>query len=302
MGEGKPFSSKILLFGEYSIIRDSMALTIPYELFDGNLKFRQGENRVDNELKQFSHYLKSLVDKDELIFKFDTTSFEFDVSQGLYFDSTIPQGYGVGSSGALCAALLDRYGTIETDISDITYLKKIFSQMEAHFHGSSSGVDPLISYLNRPLLISSGSDIKTVEIPCFKEGDGGIFLLNTGRARRTEPLVNLFLEKCNQSSFSQLCDNVLSPITNNCTAAFLSGDVDSLYEFFRELSDFQYRHFSPMIPKLFRDSWRDGLKYENYYLKLCGAGGGGFILGMTKNFKEAQASLGQYEIRPLFRF
>jgi len=302
MVDNKPFSSKILLFGEYSIIRDSMALTIPYELFEGVLKFRKGENIVDRELKHFSQHLKNLSEKDELIFNFDTASFEFDVSQGLFFDSTIPQGFGVGSSGALCAALLHRYSDITAEHQDISYLKKIFSQMESHFHGSSSGIDPLISFLNTPLLISNGPDIKTVEIPEFLEGEGGIFLLNTGRARRTEPLVNLFLEKCSQPSFSQLCDNVLSPITDNCISAFLDGDVDSLYEFFRELSDFQYRHFSPMIPKLFKDAWRDGLKYEDYYLKLCGAGGGGFILGMTKNFKEAVKSLNQYEIRPLYKF
>ena len=29
--------------------------------------------------------------------------------RGLYFESTIPQGFGIGSSGALCAAIYDRY-------------------------------------------------------------------------------------------------------------------------------------------------------------------------------------------------
>ena len=28
---------------------------------------------------------------------------------GMYFDSSIPQGYGVGSSGALVAAIYDKY-------------------------------------------------------------------------------------------------------------------------------------------------------------------------------------------------
>ena len=37
------FVSKILLFGEYSIIKDSMALCVPYSLFEGTLSFRKGE-------------------------------------------------------------------------------------------------------------------------------------------------------------------------------------------------------------------------------------------------------------------
>ena len=31
------------------------------------------------------------------------------ISDGMYFDSSIPRGYGVGSSGALVAAIYDRY-------------------------------------------------------------------------------------------------------------------------------------------------------------------------------------------------
>ena len=32
-----------------------------------------------------------------------------DIEAGMYFDSSIPQGYGVGSSGALVAAIYDKY-------------------------------------------------------------------------------------------------------------------------------------------------------------------------------------------------
>ena len=35
----RPFYSKIILFGEYSIIRDSRALALPFALYEGNLKF-----------------------------------------------------------------------------------------------------------------------------------------------------------------------------------------------------------------------------------------------------------------------
>jgi mevalonate kinase len=40
---------------------------------------------------------------------FDLAELKNDVETGMYFDSSIPQGYGVGSSGALVAAIYDRY-------------------------------------------------------------------------------------------------------------------------------------------------------------------------------------------------
>lgn len=95
----KKFYSKVLLFGEYSVIQHSMGLCIPYTLFDGKLTFRRDNTAViDPELKAFSLFIKQLIDNNQLTYQFDITSFEFDISQGLYFDSTIPQGYGVGSS------------------------------------------------------------------------------------------------------------------------------------------------------------------------------------------------------------
>lgn len=299
----KKFYSKVLLFGEYSVIQHSMGLCIPYTLFDGKLTFRR-DNRVviDPELKAFSLYLKQLIGNQQLSFQFDITSFEFDISQGLFFDSTIPQGYGVGSSGALVAAIFDRYEQESHSNLDIAKLKKIFSQMESHFHGASSGIDPLISYLNSPILIKNKSEIGPVTIPHFAKGAGGIFLLNTKRSRKTEPLVNLFLEKTSNENFSLICDNVLVPITNKCIEHFLEANTKELLSEFKALSMFQYEHLSPMIPKLYRDLWLEGIKTDQYYLKLCGAGGGGFLMGITNNFQQTKQVLSAHEIRLLLSF
>ncbi|MBT3584470.1 MAG: mevalonate kinase [Halobacteriovoraceae bacterium] len=297
----KAFYSKILLFGEYSIIKHSMALSIPYSLFEGKLKFqRETQPQVDNELKALARYLKDLKNKNQLNFVFDVHAFDFDLGQGLYFDSSIPQGYGVGSSGALVASLFHRYG--DAKLKDIAELKNIFSIIESHFHGSSSGIDPLISYLNKNILVRGNDELGTVSIPNFNEGKGGIFLLNTSRSRRTEPLVNLFLEKCKSKLYEDNIENVLVPINNNCISNFLEGLTDELYDSFEVLSKFQLDNFSPMIPNLYLDLWNKGLESRKFFLKLCGAGGGGFLLGITKNFDEAQELLGQHETRLLYKF
>jgi mevalonate kinase len=297
------FCSKILLFGEYSVIKNSQALSIPYALFEGHLTFRRDNTVViDSELKAFSLYLKQLQDANLLLFQFDLSSFEFDISQGLFFDSSIPQGYGVGSSGALVAAIFSRYHLEVNETLDIKKLKTIFAQMESHFHGSSSGVDPLISYLNAPILIKSKNDLGPVYIPQFKKGKGAIFLINTKRSRKTEPLVNLFLEKCSNEDFNSLCENELAIITNKCIDNFLSADLDSLFLNFKDLSIFQSQHFNPMIPTLYRASWQEGLKTDNYYFKLCGAGGGGFLMGITQDLTKAKQYLPSQEIRVLMNF
>ncbi|MCK5884441.1 MAG: mevalonate kinase [Bacteriovoracaceae bacterium] len=300
----KEFCSKILLFGEYSVIKDSMALAVNYHTFTGHLNFRQSDSPFnqyrDMELSSFAQYMERLEDAGEINFEFDTTSFKFDVAQGLFFDSTIPQGYGVGSSGALIAALYDHYGAGNRSVAE---LKEIFSVMESYFHGASSGFDPLISYLDSPVLIRSKNDVTPVDIPEYKsEGQRCIFLLNTGRPRRTEPLVNLFLEKCSNEKFMNKINNELIPINNRCIEGFLKGDADQFVEGFDKLSYFQYKNFSPMIPKLYKDLWKQGLKSEEFYLKLCGAGGGGFLLGMTRDFSKTKRTLSNYEIMPLFGY
>lgn len=302
-----PFYSKILLFGEYSVILNSMALSIPYHLFQGQLQFGKGQQNIDFELKSFGQYLNRLQEKGQLDFKLDVSSFLFDVGQGLYFDSTIPMGFGVGSSGALVASVYDRYGRSKSSLQegndlDLSQLKRIFSQMEGHFHGSSSGVDPLISYLDSAILVDGDGVLKLINTPQDSEGEGGLFLLNTGRPRKTEPLVNLFLEKLKNEDFKSHCEEKIIPITNYCISSFIANDKETFWSNFRTLSELQFESFNPMIPNLFKDLWISGLESDNFYLKLCGAGGGGFLLGLAKDLELAKKSLQNHEIRPVLRF
>lgn len=293
-------ASKVLLFGEYSVIQQSHALAMPYHLFEGKLAFaRDHKSYRDPELNALAKYLQKLdAEEGGLPFSFDISSFSFDVGQGLFFDSTIPQGYGVGSSGALVAALYHRYGNGEKNVSS---LREHFALIESHFHGSSSGFDPLVSYLDQAILKTQEKGFECVSLKEDKNSPMVLFLLNTGRSRKTEPLVNLFLEKCKSEEFSFLCQNELLPITNHCIDSFLKHDHDALWESFEALSRFQNDQFLPMIPKLYHDVWREGLEKKSYLLKLCGAGGGGFLMGLTRDFKALAKDLPSFEIRPLFR-
>ncbi len=311
----KSFKSKILLFGEYSIIHNSMGLSIPFDFFKGNLTFKarnftQEQVKQSNEdLKKFADFLHELNKKEEALVQFDTDAFYKDIEKGLIFDSTIPQGFGVGSSGALVAAVYDRYAfdkIFPSECSDkdkLLQLKKIFSQIESFFHGTSSGMDPLICYVQHPVLIENEDAIGTVGLPVSNaNGSGAIFLLNTGSPGKTQPLVNLFLEKCKQDGFLHLLRSELIPFNDNCIKAFLKGEVKELFTNVKELSKFLLSYLSPMIPRKFRKVWRKGIESQSYYLKLCGSGGGGFLLGFTEDIEKAKTELKDYQIEVIHRF
>lgn len=309
------FNSKILLFGEYGIIQNSMGLSIPYDSFKGQLQFRSESTpdpnavvKSNDSLREYAKYLLELHNSGELLFKLDAERLQADLEKDLYFESSIPQGFGVGSSGALVAALYSEYALnkIEPEQvgkTDLKRLKKIFSQMESYFHGTSSGMDPLICYIDLPVLIRSKTNIDTVALPAENvTGQGAIFLIDTGRPGRTQPLVNYFLDKCKEKDFRQKVKEKFIPYNDQCIKDFLKGETKSLFSNLYHVSKFLVENLTPMVPKLFRDLWLQGLETNAYYLKLCGSGGGGFILGFTENLEEAQKYLKGHHIQVIKRF
>ncbi len=299
------FYAKILLFGEYGIIEDSKGLTIPYNSYKGTLKFDENsQGKISNEsIRKFSDYLAQSFPNE-----FDFTQMSADIEAGMHFDSTIPQGYGVGSSGALVAAMYERYAlnkiSTEEGISKeiIAQLKETFSKMESFFHGKSSGIDPLICYLNLPLLINSKTDISTVGIPQQKEGKGAIFLVNSGTPGETAPMVQIFFEKLKQEGFRKTLKEEFIKYNNACIDAFVKGDVNPLFSNLKKLSTWAFLHFKPMIPQRLLDAWQYGIQTNSYYLKLCGSGGGGYILGFTKDYEKAKKHLKDFDTEVIYTF
>ena len=67
--------------------------------------------KSNQSLKSFALYLNKLMLNEPELVQFDIDALNKHVEAGMYFDSSIPQGYGVGSSGALVAAIYDKYAT-----------------------------------------------------------------------------------------------------------------------------------------------------------------------------------------------
>jgi mevalonate kinase len=306
------FYAKILLFGEYGIIKDAMGLSIPYNFYKG--AFKQADELTGNARKSNTYliayldHLRQLAKSGELLADLNLDLFEADIKAGLYFDSSIPQGFGVGSSGALVAAIYDRYAVNKIkaegniDRQDLITLKQVFSQMESYFHGKSSGIDPTICYLNLPLLIKSKDDLGTVEIPAAQEGKGAIFLLNSGQPGETQPMVNIFMEKLKEEGFRSMLKDQFTKYNDACIKSFLKGDIKPLFRNLKQLSNLLLENFTPMIPARFHEMWKKGIDSNAYYLKLCGSGGGGFILGFTRDFDQAKQFLADQHPEVIYRF
>ena len=311
--KGPLFYSKILLFGEYGIIKDSKGLSIPYNFFKGALKtsknLSETAKKSNESLRAFAVYLEKMQLENPELVTFDFESLKKDVANGMYFDSSIPQGYGVGSSGALVAAIYDKYAVEKITVLEnltrekLLTLKAIFGAMESFFHGKSSGLDPLNSYLSLPILINSKDNIESTSIPSQNlEGKGAVFLLDSGIIGETAPMVQIFMEQMKQDGFRNMLKDQFIKHTDACVEDFISGNMKSLFGNLKQLSNVVLDNFKPMIPAEFHKLWKNGIETNDYYLKLCGSGGGGYILGFTEDINKAKKALQGYNLEVVYNF
>ena len=310
--KGPLFYSKILLFGEYGIIKDSKGLSIPYNFFKGALKTNSNSEKAkksNQSLRKFATYLKELAITEPNLVSFDFTAMDADIEEGMYFDSSIPQGYGVGSSGALVAAIYDKYAKDKITVLEnltrekLLSLKAIFGKMESFFHGKSSGLDPLNSYLSLPILINSQDNIESTSIPSQNlEGKGAVFLLDSGSIGETAPMVQIFMEQMKNEGFRNMLKDQFIKHTDACVEDFVNGNVKSLFGNLKKLSHVVLDNFKPMIPAKFHDLWKQGIETNDYYLKLCGSGGGGYFLGFTEDLEKAKEALKDYKLEVVYNF
>lgn len=276
------FKSKILLFGEHTVLYGSDALLVPFLGFSGTLDFITPNQ--DNDEKLVSHKImvafSEFVVKSDFAHLFNKSQIAKELSKGLYFNSNIPVGYGVGSSGALVAAFYDEFVT-ETNGKSLDELRRVFAGLESYFHGSSSGFDPLVCYLDKPLHKSNNIVNQVdIDLPPLNA-----FIIDTDISRSTQSLVSKFKTKAEDLNFETIVIPALVNSTNQCIKAILDKDFEDFFSNLKELSAFQFQHLQEFIPVDYRFLWKKGLNTNDFYLKLCGAGGGGYLLGFAKNVK-----------------
>ncbi len=288
------FPAKVLLFGEHTILRGSHGLALP--LHTHHSAWRYGGTPTQQAgLMPLQIYLR-----DQFPTAFDHAQLARDLAAGRYLASTIPTGYGLGSSGAVCVAVFDGYATpaghqLLTDMGP----KAFFARMESCFHGTSSGVDPLIIYENAAIRLLPGGSYQAVALPP-PTGGWQFFLLDTRHPRSTGPLVAHFVARYDtDSDFRKRTDVAWSAPTDAAIDALLRNDMPALWANFAAISTFQLDELPLMVLPEVRQAWYDGLATGMYLLKLCGAGGGGYCLGLTPDWPATQAALAGHPLLPL---
>ena len=278
------FNSKLLLFGEYGLMFDAMALSVPFSRFYGSLEFDTNglHNDSSHEIRKFFAYLSSLKE-DSFHYPFNFRLLNEDLEKGLYFHSNIPLQYGLGSSGALIAALFSRYAafTLETDQLSIQSLKEDLALLESYFHGKSSGLDPLVSFLNQPLLLEVDQTIHPLTFDLSQTG-WSIALIDTQTTGATGPLVQHFLECMEFPDFKIKFYSEYIPANNGSIEALLKNDKNTFFRLLEQLIQFELENLKPMFPLNFSILVKEALN-EKVFIKLLGSGGGGYQLAFASD-------------------
>jgi mevalonate kinase len=285
--EQKSYPSKLLLFGEYTVLIGSQSLAVPFPNF--KLHFtRDGDNHFNQTIKAFHNYLSGL-DFSKWNVSFMAERYQQFFEQGYRVVSEIPVGYGVGSSGAVTAAVFDLFfeKSRDFDLVDLPVLTKILATIENFFHGKSSGIDPLIIYLNHPVISDPVMNFTPIRFNRALYNDYQVYLIDSGISRRTDEYVKKFNHKritdpvfsINLDRIKTLNNELINQVKNNAFA-----DNNSVR--FKELSVLQYEGFTEMIPGSIDKMWKKTLDSDEHIIKLCGAGGGGFFFLLSRQLEE----------------
>ena len=287
------YYSKVILFGEYSMIFDSTALMVPLKLFSAQWRFAshllaQGAAASNASLQHFADYLSTVDEVKELL---DLQRFNHELSYNLFLDSNVPSGYGLGSSGTLVAAVYDAYAQQKTD--DLLQLKYLFSLMESYFHGSSSGIDPLQCYVGQPFTITP-KGVHLLSDDFLKKGIH-ICLIDTKIKSNTKPLVDHFKRQRSDAQFLRRFQKEYTPLVSTCINTMIAGDTASFFDALKQLTKGQLQFLRPMITDNTLDLFTTDYDFH-FGVKISGSGGGGYVLGFTDDKKQASRLLDPYDV------
>ena len=204
------YPAKLLLFGEHTVNAGSQALAVPLPLFSGKWVYAPHLSPVElaarqMQLPQLADYLHQLQQRGELLADLDVAAFKQALDNGLVFESNIPTGYGAGSSGALVAGIFGNWKLENWNIgsSSLLQLKQALAQMEAFFHGTSSGTDPLICYLQKPVVLGGPQGVEVIQAS------------NSGQLESAGPSFCLRLRR----PLQRICLEMAAGFSRKCTAS-----------------------------------------------------------------------------------
>lgn len=275
MNRLKKYPSKVLLFGEYTVLSGGNALAVPVKNLTASwIKVDTPDDSLSEMFYQWCNYLG------ENISYIHVGKLRKDWKTGYRFVTNILTGYGVGSSGVLTAIVFDQYRMIEKP-ADLVVFKKKLGGMESFFHGQSSGLDPLVSYLNKPVMVLAG---KVEEYHSRLDFQGWkVYLLDSGQKRSTSDLVPVFKQKISEKSiFNLKIENELKRDVNEILNIVTKHSGEDFAAVVKRISEFQWEYMSWLVHENVKQLWQESLNNPYRAIKICGAGGGGYYLMFSR--------------------
>lgn len=273
MIEGKKHHGKVILFGEYTVILTGEALALPLNRVYGRLTVKPPYHPQSAKfINAFYEYLRVTQLPHDVSLNVD--AWKEDIENGLYLETNATIGYGIGSSGILTACIFRTYADLKYKLT-LNQLKEVLATMESFFHGKSSGIDPLISYMGQPIRMVESS----IELLDGLNEDylNQFYLYDTGTPRNTQPLVKWFKSQMANETFAEAMTQ-MSYLVNQLIGSLITNNLQDLTLIMKQLSAHQLIHLERLIPDQVKKIWVNGLENDDYYMKLCGAGGGGYML------------------------
>ncbi len=293
MVRDRKYPSKILLTGEYLVLRGGLGFAIPWPRYTA-----EWTQSPQHEYPLAETFVDFICNQAELARELDINRLKKDLSEGWYLSTNIPFGYGLGSSGTVCAALLDHYQFSPQRTLEATHA--LLKSIESYFHGSSSGLDPMVSYYARPVLLKTATCTLMDPLHPGILNETNVALVDSGIQRKTQELVRGFKLDCEDPDFVKRAET-LSESNDRLLDALISNHPEHVKIYWRQISSLSRRLFQRMIPDTIAPFWDEGLASESFYCKLCGAGGGGLFLVYYTDRSQLLEQIKKYRLR-LFDF
>ena len=106
----------------------------------------------------------------------------------------------------------------------------------------------------------------------------------------------LFFVEVKKPTFAKKMESELMLFNQKAIDSFLKNEEEKLIDNFEKISHFQFENFQKMIPNFLNDVWQEGLEGNVFKLKICGAGGGGFMIGLTEDWEETQKRIPDFKL------
>ena len=278
------YPAKLLVLGEHTVVHGGQAYAVPLERFGAEIRLLDaapGTAPTAGPQLDFVAWAAFAKTHRDARRRLDVPRWQREAPR-LQVRSDIPAGYGLGSSGALTAAIAQRYSREALQHGDVQQFKPLAQALEDYFHGSSSGLDPLVSLTGRGIVVDGHGTFKVstsvTALPNFGNPAGAWFLLDSGQPRTGKAAIARFGESLRDAQWTRRAFLPMTKLVGTLIAHHERGLACSL-EAFRELSRLQQVELAFLIPDHVALAWEVLAKADLGYLKLCGAGGGGYFLG-----------------------